>query len=134
MASKDDSQALLELSDLYGDGHFLPFDPVKSQHYLDRAVVTGDPRALWNQAFKSNDIGRLKNLYERGYALAACSLTNFEPDLDADCASGIKIAASEGDRHALYALKVYRRDPLANSLLVKFPYPRVLGEIAPSFC
>lgn len=130
LASTNDSQALLELSDLYGDGHFLPFDPVKSQYYLDRAVVTGDPRALWNQAFKSNDIGRLKNLYERGFTLAACSLTNIEPDLDADCASGIKVAATEGDRHSLYALKVYRRDPLSNSLLAKFPYPRVLGEIA----
>ena len=28
LASRDDPEALLELSDIYGDGHFVPFDPV----------------------------------------------------------------------------------------------------------
>ena len=41
-----------------------------------------------------------------------------------------KVTAIEGDRHALYALKVFRQDPDADDLLKQFPYPRILGTIA----
>lgn len=130
LASKNDPQALLELSELYSDGHFLPVDPVKSQNYMDRAVVTGNQRALWNQAYKSNNVERLRLLYRQGFSAAACSLSAVEPELDEECATAIKKGASEGDLNSLYALKVFRQDSSADSLLKKFPYPRVVGGIA----
>lgn len=130
MASDNDPKALLELSESYLDGHFFPFDPEKSQYYLDLAVVTGDQQAIWTQAYRSGDIARLKLLYEQGYSVAACTLTNLNPELDQECYDAIKVLASKGDRIAIYALKAFRRDPNADALIEQFPYPRVVGEIA----
>ncbi len=132
MASDNDPMALLELSETQLDGHFFPIDLEKSQYYLDLAVVTGNQRALWSQAYRSGDIPRLRLLHEQGFSIAACSLTTLEPDLDRECYDAIKLLASTGDRHAIYALKAYRSDPQADALVEQFPYPRLVGEIAGS--
>lgn len=130
LGAKGDADALLELRDLHADGHFLPTDLEKAQHYFDLAVFTGDERAIWLQAVLNGDLNALKALYDSGFLIAACELTNIDLSLDADCYEGIKAGAAEGYRHSIFALEAFRKDPSAKSLRDKYPFIRVEAELA----
>ena len=128
LASQNDPEALQELSDLHGDGHFLPYDEAKSQYFLDRAVVTGYEIAIYNRAYNSSSRSKMEAMLEQGFALAACGVREYRPELDLKCQEAAEQEALRGNRHAIYALHT-NQNPLAESLLKKFPYPRVLSEI-----
>ena len=129
LAAEGDELALIELSDLYLDGHFVPFDKAKSDAYLDLAVVTGDLAANYTRAFVSNDRPKMESMLRQGYSLAACGLMPFRPELKETCQTAVKQEALSGNRLAIYALYTWG-DPLADPLLEQFPYPRTLAEIA----
>ena len=130
LGAKGDADALIELRDLYADGHFLPVDFAKAQYYFDLAVVTGDERALWMQAYFNGDVAGLRKLYGQGFQLAACELSRIDTSLDSACYSGIKKNASEGFRHSVFALEAYRQDPDARALREQYPFVRVEAELA----
>ena len=130
LGANGDADALLELRDLHADGHFLPVDWAKAQHYFDLAVVTGDKRALWMQAYFNGDVAGLRKLYDQGFQLAACELSRIDTSLDSACYSGIKKNASEGFRHSIFALEAYRQDAEAEALRKQYPFVRVEAELA----